>query len=63
MAPYSSDKQRKFFHTDTAKKKGITPKIVDEFDEASKGMDLPEYKDPRPMNHAPDMKSHWRGRK
>jgi len=41
--PYSSDAQRKFFHTDTAKKKGITDKEVNEFDQASKGMKLPEH--------------------
>ena len=40
--PYVSDKQRKFFHTNTAKGKGITAKVVKEFDQASKGMDLPE---------------------
>lgn len=40
--PYKSDAQRRFFHTDTAKKKGITPEQVAEFDEASKGMKLPE---------------------
>lgn len=39
---YKSDKQRRFFHTDTAKEAGITPKEVKEFDTASKGMDLPE---------------------
>lgn len=38
---YKSDAQRKFFHTDTAKKKGITSKIVKEFDKASKGKKLP----------------------
>lgn len=42
--PYKSDAQRKFFHTDTAKKKGITKKTVDEFDEASKGIILPTRK-------------------
>jgi len=40
--PYKSDAQRKFFHTDTAKKKGITSAVVKEFDQASKGMKLPE---------------------
>ncbi len=39
--PYSSNKQRKFFHTQTAKDNGITPKIVNEFDNASKGLKLP----------------------
>lgn len=40
--PYKSDKQRKFFHTDTAKKAGITKGVVEEFDEASKDKELPE---------------------
>jgi hypothetical protein len=41
--PYSSDAQRKFFHTDTAKKAGITGDEVKEFDKASKGKELPEH--------------------
>ena len=41
--PYVSDKQRKFFHTNTAAKKGITPEMVHEYDEASKGMHMPEH--------------------
>ena len=40
--PYTSEKQRKFFHTDTAKKQGITPAMVKEYDSASKGKNLPE---------------------
>jgi hypothetical protein len=39
---YKSDAQRKFFHTDTARKKGITEATVKEFDAASKGADLPK---------------------
>lgn len=42
--PYASDAQRRFFHTATARKKGITPATVKEFDEASKGKKLPEKK-------------------
>lgn len=42
--PYKSDAQRRFFHTDTAKKAGITGKEVKEFDKSSKGMELPEHK-------------------
>lgn len=42
--PYKSMKQERFFHTQTAKEKGITPDVVKEFDEASKGMKLPEQK-------------------
>lgn len=44
MSPYSSDAQRKFFHTATAKKEGISAKTVKEFDKASKGMKLPARK-------------------
>ena len=32
----------RFFHTQTAKDKGIKPSTVKEFDQASKGMKLPE---------------------
>jgi hypothetical protein len=39
--PYKSKKQEAFFHTDTAKKAGITGKEVKEWDKASKGKDLP----------------------
>jgi hypothetical protein len=42
--PYKSEKQRKFFHTLTAKNKGITEEQVKEFDKASKGMKLPRLK-------------------
>lgn len=41
--PYKSDAQRKFFHTDTAKDAGITGAEVKEFDQASKGKELPEH--------------------
>lgn len=40
--PYSSNAQRKFFHTKTARLKGIKKATVDEYDAASKGMGLPE---------------------
>ncbi len=40
--PYKSDKQRKYFHA--AEERGeISPKVVNEFDQASKGKKLPEY--------------------
>lgn len=42
---YKSNAQRRFFHTDTAKEKGITPEQVMEFDKASKAMKLPEHID------------------
>jgi hypothetical protein len=40
--PYASDAQRRFFHANEGKKKGITKKVVEEYDQASKGKDLPE---------------------
>lgn len=40
--PYKSDAQRKFFHTPTARKKGISASTVKEFDNASRGMSLPK---------------------
>lgn len=40
--PYQSEAQRKFFHTKTAKDKGISEKTVKEFDKESKGLKLPE---------------------
>ena len=39
QVPYKSDKQRRFFN---ANRKEIGPKVVDEFNESSKGMKLPE---------------------
>jgi len=42
--PYKSDKQRKFFHTKSAKKAGITEKDVKKYDKESKGKKLPELK-------------------
>ena len=36
--PYASEKQRRFFHTATAKKAGVTSAMVKEYDKASKGM-------------------------
>ena len=41
--PYASNAQRRFFHSSGAKKAGITPKEVSEFDSASIGMKLPEH--------------------
>jgi len=40
--PYKSDKQRRFFHAAEARGE-IPPSTVREFDQASKGMKLPEY--------------------
>lgn len=65
--PYKSVKQEKFFHTKTAKDKGIKPSTVKEFDEASKNLDLPETAKPKPANVdpapvelGPMSKSHFR---
>lgn len=41
--PYASQKQRAFFHTNTAAEKGIKPSTVKEFDKASKSLKLPRY--------------------
>lgn len=41
--PYKSKAQERFFHTATAKKSGITPAVVSEFDKASKGKKLPAH--------------------
>jgi len=42
--PYKSAAQRRFFHSAGAKKAGITSAEVKEFDNASRGMKLPEKK-------------------
>lgn len=47
--PYKSDAQRRFFHSEGAKKAGITEKEVKEFDKASKGKELPD-KAPKKKN-------------
>lgn len=51
--PYVSDAQRGFFHTKTAREKGITAKMVKEFDEASKGMKLPKRVKKKKKNRKP----------
>jgi hypothetical protein len=48
--PYKSLKQERFFHTKTAKKKGITSKVVKEFDTASKGLKLPTKVSKKPKS-------------
>ena len=40
--PYVSKKQQRFFHTKAAKKAGITPAEVSEFDKATDYASLPE---------------------
>ena len=49
--PYKSKAQEAFFHTDTARKKGISAATVQEFDQASKGMNLPAHVTNRLKNH------------
>lgn len=43
--PYKSDSQRRYFHWAESQGK-ISPKVVNEFDKASKGKKLPEKKKP-----------------
>lgn len=50
--PYASDAQRRFFHTNTAKKKGISSATVKEYDSASKGMSLPPRTAKSPKDRA-----------
>ena len=40
--PYSSQAQKAFFHSDRAKKAGITPEMVAQMDKESKGRKLPK---------------------
>lgn len=56
--PYASDRQRRWFHTDSAKKAGIKPKTVEEFDEESKAMKLPKFS---PAPKFPSLKSKLKG--
>ncbi len=42
FTPYASDAQRRFFHTDTAKAKGIKAADVAGKDQVSKGRALPK---------------------
>lgn len=49
--PYKSEAQRAFFHTATARKKGISAATVKEFDDASKGMKLPKKMPMKKMSH------------
>jgi hypothetical protein len=40
--PYKSEAQRRFFHSEGARKAGITPAMVQEWDDASRGEKRPE---------------------
>ncbi len=51
--PYKSAAQERFFHTDTARKKGISLKTVKEFDTASKEVDLPDKVKPKVKRRMP----------
>lgn len=59
--PFKSQKQERWAHTKTGTAK-LGKKAVNEFDKASKGLDLPESKDPKPEPFNPVMKSNWKGR-
>lgn len=59
--PYVSDAQRRFFHSKGARKAGISKKTVEEYDAASKGMDLPEHVDPRREVHVKYRADGWQG--
>jgi hypothetical protein len=56
--PYVSDRQRRFFNANRSK---IGGKTVDEFNQASKGMSLPE-KAPSQPAEAPKKKAPWSAR-
>ena len=49
--PYASSRQRRFFHTVTARRKGITSAMAKEYDEASRGKKLPEKSKKRGLKH------------
>lgn len=44
--PYKSMLQQKFFNSKGAKKAGISPDVVSEFNKESKGLKLPEKSSP-----------------
>lgn len=49
--PYKSDSQRRYFHAAEARG-DISPSVVSEFDQASKGMKLPETVKKKSLGHA-----------
>lgn len=51
--PYASEAQRRFFHTPTAREKGITPAMVHEWDQASEGARWPVEKRASPTGGRP----------
>jgi hypothetical protein len=59
--PYKSKAQERFFHTDTAKKAGITSADVKEWDKASKGKKLPERKKKKKMCEGGEVKKMRHG--
>lgn len=44
---YASEAQRRFFHTATARKVGLTKEQVAEYDKASAGLELPDRVTPK----------------
>lgn len=67
--PYKSLKQERYFHA--AEERGeISPKVVKEFDQASKGLKLPERVKKKSLHEAriqkvreDHLKKFWRGGK
>ncbi len=58
--PWASDKQRRFGNSPTGKAK-MGAKVVNEFNQASKGKKLPEaVPDPTPTEVTATSKSNWR---
>jgi hypothetical protein len=60
--PYKSDAQRRFFHTETARRKGISAATVQEYDAASRGRSLPKRaKKPLAKRTSPAHRAQMRG--
>lgn len=60
--PYKSEAQRRFFNAAAAKGK-IEPAVVREFNEASKGLDLPQrVHNTKKDRHGNEVNYHHRGK-
>jgi hypothetical protein len=51
--PYRSLKQAAYMHANMGKKRGLTGKVIKEFDNASRGMDLPKTAPKRKFKYKP----------
>lgn len=60
--PYVSKAQERFFHTKEGMKKVGGSKVVEEFDEASKGVTLPERSNSKKKKPAPLREADFRAR-